>query len=85
MIDSVGVLPWLHIETPIYVRQVNFYTLDAAAPIFGNRADLLSERVGIYREKWDDRPVCPTIAIHANQLVNGGDPVHELAAAQPWR
>ena len=76
MIDSVGVLPWLRIEEPIEVGAVTFYPLDAAATLIGDRADLLAERVGIYREKWDETPVHLTIAIHADQLANGGDAVH---------
>jgi hypothetical protein len=72
MIDSVGILPWLDIRTNIEVGPVTFYRADGVDTLLGERADILIDRLRIYRDAWEGNPVHGAVAIHRDQLANGG-------------
>jgi hypothetical protein len=81
-IESVGVLPWLDIKKSITVGDVTFYPAAEASLLLGDRANVLSSRLGIYRDGWHGDPVHATVALHREQLAKGGDiPYVELRRA----
>jgi hypothetical protein len=72
-IDSVGVLPWLDIRDQVVVGDITFYRAEDALALLGERAEILADRLRIYREAWEGEPVRGTIALHRDQLEGGGD------------
>jgi hypothetical protein len=82
LIDSVGILPWLDLRINVQVGGITFYRADSVAAILGERAGVLADRLRIYRDAWENNPVNGTVAIHADQVANGGNiPYGELRRA----
>lgn len=63
MIESVGILPWLTLKEPMRVGEVTFYPADSAGEMLGERAAILKDRLRIYRDTWDSRPVADTTVV----------------------
>lgn len=81
-IESVGVLPWLDLRDTVTIGDVSFYRADAVAPLLGDRADVLADRLAIYRDSLTGASVHGTVAIHRRQQEVGGEiPYDELRRA----
>lgn len=81
-IESVGVLPWLTLKERVQVGEVTFYPAESADEMLGERAAILKDRLRIYRDTWDLKPVHASFAVHQSQLEHGGHaPVRELREA----
>src|ERR1700735_5447075 len=81
-IDSVGILPWLNIAEPVEVGPITFYPARNVAHLLGERAGVLVDRLRIYRDTLNDIPVHGAVAIHRDQIVNGGhSPYQDLRRA----
>ena len=72
VIESVGVLPWLTLNEPVQVGEVTFYPAASADEVLGERAAILEDRLRIYRDTWDSKPVRASFVVHQNQLQHGG-------------
>ena len=68
---DVGVLPWLPLAAPIRAGPITIY-LAEALEILGDQGAILADRVSIYRDTWNGKPVNVAVAIHDEQLENGG-------------
>jgi hypothetical protein len=72
-VESVGILPWLQIDAPIAVGEIEFYPAAEAAKLLGARGAILLDRLRVYRDTWSDRAVTScTVAVHHAQLTAGG-------------
>jgi hypothetical protein len=71
-IDSVAVLPWLSLREAVAVGEVTFYPAECANDVLGDRGEVLADRLRIYRDTWDARPVHASFAVHQSQIENGG-------------
>jgi hypothetical protein len=81
-IDSVAVLPWLTLKEPVKVGEVTFYPAELADDVLGDRAAILKDRLRIYRDTWDSKPVHASFAVHHRQLEHGEHaPVKEIREA----
>jgi hypothetical protein len=81
-IDSVGVLPWLTLKDPVRVGEVIFYPAQTADTVLGEKAAILTDRLRVYRDTWDSKPVHATFAVHERQLEEGGlAPIKEIREA----
>lgn len=71
-IESVAVLPWLSLREPVNVGDVTFYPAECADDVLGSRGEVLTDRLRVYRDTWDSKPVHATFAVHRSQIENGG-------------
>lgn len=81
-IDSVAILPWLTLNEPVEVGEVTYYPARSVDAVLGEKAAILKDRLHIYCDTWDSKPIHATFALHRRQLDRGGPaPTAEIREA----